>query len=94
MVGVQYCNIFTYQYFWQHTLMNVAFRSLAELVANRFEETAEPLKFFACAIQSNETFWGCRATVVTYLRMESHRGYYIDTFASYLQSMFDAHWLW
>ena len=74
--------------------MNVPFRSIGDLLPERFEETAQPLKLFTCAVYANEEFWGCTEKVVAYLRKESHRDYYVDTFISYLQSVFDTHRLW
>ena len=74
--------------------MNIPFRSVNELLPEKLNDTAEPLKLFACAMYANGTFWGCREKVAAYLKMESHRDYYVETFVSYLGSMFDVYRLW
>lgn len=92
MVGGKFCNIFQQLYFWQHTLMNVPFRSVNNLKVSR--NIPEYLKLFVYAINANGSFWHNTELVKSYLEKDGHRNYYVNNFINYLQGMFNTLTLW
>ena len=74
--------------------MNVTFWNVQHLIPADFEEIPDTLKYFACAIHCNGSFWEDDHSITQFLTTETHREYWIKTFVAYVHSLFDTLNLW
>ena len=78
---------YTQEYFFQHTLMNVSFMDLNEIIHPMAEDIPEYIRHYASAMFVNESFWTDSHTVLEELKMEGHRQDYIDSYMSYVEML-------
>ena len=71
-------------YFFQHTLMNVSFIDLNEIIHQLAENIPEYIRHYARAVFINDSFWNDSNKVLDDVKMEGHRSDYIDSFMSYV----------
>ena len=75
---------YTQEYFFQHTLMNVSFTNLNEIIHPNAESIPEYIRHYASAMFVNCSFWDDQIKVIEELQMEGHRRDYIDSYMSYI----------
>ena len=75
------------EYFFQHTLMNVSFTNLNEIIHPNAENIPEYIRHYASAIFVNGSFWDDQTKVIQELQMEGHRQDYIDSYMSYIKML-------
>ena len=78
---------YTQEHFFQHTLMNVSFMDLNEIIHPMAENIPEYIRHFASAVFVNDSFWNDPNKVLEELKMEGHRQDYIDSFISYVEML-------
>ena len=78
---------YTQEYFFQHTLMNVSFMDLNEIIHPKAEDISEYICHYASAIFVNDSFWNDSNKVIAELKMEGHRQDYIDSYMSYVETL-------
>ena len=74
--------------------MNTTYRSVTALQPYDFEDISDSLKYFSCAVHCNATFWNDDNAIMEYLTAEGHREHWIQSFISYVHSLFDTFKLW
>ena len=77
----------TQEYFFQHTLMNVSFMDLNEVIHPMAEDIPEYIRHCASAMFVNESFWNDSNKVLEELKMEEHCKDYIDSYMSYVEML-------
>ena len=78
---------YSQEYFFQHTLMNVSFTNLNEIIHPNAENIPEYIRHYASAIFVNGSFWDDQTKVIQELQMEGHRQDYIDSYMSYIKML-------
>ena len=76
---------YTQEYFFQHTLMNVSFIDLNEIILLNGESIPEYIWHCASAMFVNSSFWNDQTRVFEELKMEGHRNDYIQSYMSYIE---------
>ena len=76
---------YTQDYFFQHTLMNVLFTDLNEIIHPLGENIPEYIRHYASAVFINDSFWNDSNKVLDELKMEGHCSDCIDSFMSYVE---------
>lgn len=76
---------YTQDYFFQHTLMNVSFTDLNEIIHPLGENIPEYIRHYPSAVFINDSFWNDSNKVLDELKMEGHRSDCIDSFMSYVE---------
>ena len=71
---------YTQEYFFQHTLMNVSFTDLNEIIHPNAEDIPGYIGHYASAMFVNDSFWNDSNKVLEELKMERHRQDYIDSY--------------
>ena len=77
----------TQEYFFQHTLMNVSFTNLNEIIHLNAESIPEYIRHYASAMFVNSSFRDDHTKVIQELEMEGHRQDYIDSYMSYMKML-------
>ena len=75
------------KYFFQHTLMNVSFTDLNEIIHPQAEDVPEYIRHYASAVFVNSSFWHDLKKVEDDMKMEGHRQDYISSYMSYVQML-------
>ena len=75
---------YTQEYFLQHTLMNVSFTDLNEIIHPQAEDIPENIRHYASAVFVNGAFWNDSNRVLDEMKMEGHRSDYINSYVSYI----------
>lgn len=75
---------YTQEYFFQHTLMNVSFTDLNEIIHPQAEDIPEYIRHYASAVFVNGAFWNDSNRVLDEMKMEGHRSNYINLYVSYI----------
>ena len=78
---------YTQEYFFQHTLMNVSFTDLNEIIHPQAEDIPEYIRHYASAVFVNSSFWHDLKKVEDDMKMEGHSQDYISSYMSYLQML-------
>ena len=78
---------YTQEYFFQHTLMNVSFTDLNEIIHPQAEDIPEYIRHYASAVFVNSSFWHDLKKVEDDMKMEGHRQDYISSYMSYVQML-------
>ena len=78
---------YSQEYFFQHSLMNIPFTDLNEIIHPNAESIPEHIRHFASAIFVNDCFWNNPNAVTEELQMEANTDDYISTFLSYLNML-------
>ena len=73
---------YTQEYFFQHTLMNVSFTDLNEIIHPQAEDIPEYIRHYASAVFVNGAFWNDSNRVLDEMKMEGHRSDYINSYVS------------
>ena len=76
---------YTQEYFFQHTLMNVSFTDLNEIIHPQAENIPEYIRHYASAIFVNVSFWKDPNRVLDELKMEGHHSDHISSFMSFVE---------
>ena len=76
---------YTQKYFFQHTLMNVSFTDLNEIIHPQAEDVPEYIRHYASAVFINYSFWHDLKKVEDDMKMEGHSQDYISSYMSYVQ---------
>ena len=74
-------------YFFQHSLMNLPFVNIDNIIHPNAENIPHPLLHFASAMYYNSQYWEDTNRVRADLEHESHDNDYIDSYISYLSIM-------
>ena len=78
---------YTQEYFFQHTLINVSFTDLNEIIHAQAEDIPEYIGHYASAMFVNSSFWDDAKRVEDDLKMEGHIQDYISSYMSYIQML-------
>ena len=78
---------YSQEHFFQHSLMNIPFSDLNEIIHPNAESIPEHIRHFASAIFVNESFWNNPNAVTEELQMEANRDDYISTDLSYINML-------
>ena len=78
---------YSQEYFLQHSLMNIPFTDLNEIIHPNAESIPEHIRHFASAIFVNESFWNDANAVTEELQMEANSDDYISTYLSYINML-------
>ena len=78
---------YSQEYFFQHSLMNIPFTDLNEIIHPNAESIPEHIRHFASAIYVNESFWNNPNAVTQELQMEANSDDYITTYLSYISML-------
>ena len=78
---------YSQEYFFQHSLMNIPFTDLNEIIHPNAESIPEDIRHFAGAIFVNDCFWNNPNAVTEELQMEANTDDYRSTFLSYLNML-------
>ena len=78
---------YTQEYFFQHTLMNVSFIDLNEIIHLNVESIPEYIWHYASAMFVNSSFWNDQTRVFEELKMEGHRNDYIQSCMSFIEML-------
>ena len=78
---------YTQEYFFQHTLINVSFTDLNEIIHPQAEDIPEYIRHYASAVFVNFSFWHDLKKVEDDMKMEGHRQDYISSYMSYIQML-------
>ena len=76
---------YTWEYFFQHTLMNVSFADLNEIIHPKAEDIPKYIRHYASAVFVNSLFWDDSKKVEDDMKMEGHSQDYISSYMSYVQ---------
>ena len=75
---------YSQEYFFQHSLMNIPFTNLNDIIHPNAENVPESLCHFASAMFINGYYWNDMAKVQHDMEIECHRSDYILTYMSYI----------
>ena len=78
---------YSQEYFFQHSLMNIPFTDLNEIIHPNAESIPEHIWHFASAIYVSDSFWNNPNAVTKELQMEANSDDYISTYLSYLNML-------
>ena len=78
---------YSQEYFFQHSLMNIPFTDLNEIIHPNAESIPEYIRHFASAMFVNESFWNNPNAVTEQLEMEANTNDYISTYLSYINML-------
>ena len=70
---------YSQEYFFQHSLMNISFTDLNEIIHLNAESIPEHIRHFASVIFVNESFWNNPNAITEELQMEANTDDYITT---------------
>ena len=75
------------EYFLQHSLMNIPFTNLNDIIHPNAENILETLRHFASAMFDSGCYWNDMAKVQHDLEIECHRSDYILTYLCYISML-------
>ena len=79
----------TTEFLWQHTLINVSFRSYQDLLPRDFERVPDLLQHYAVALHANAQLWTCNNAIEQVLQRRSLKKHKIATYLSFVQTLHD-----
>ena len=82
--GFKVASRYTQEYFFQHTLMNVSFRDLNEIIHPNAENIPEYIRHYASAIFVNGSFWNDSSKILDDMKFKGHHNYYIQSYMSFI----------
>ena len=77
---------YTQEYFFQHTLMNVSFTNLNEIIHPDADNIPKYIRHLASDMFANSSLWE-DSNKEDELKMEGHSQDYIDSYMSYVQML-------
>ena len=83
-LGYKIASRYNQEYFFQHTLMNISFTNLNEIIHPNAENIPEYIRHFASAVFGNADFWNNDSKILEELQLEAHRSDYIQSYISYI----------
>ena len=72
------------EYIFQHSLMNIPFTDLNEIIHPQAESIPEYIRHFASAMFVNGSFWNNSDAITKELQIEGNTDDYINTYLSYI----------
>ena len=78
---------YSQEYFFQHSLINIPFTNLNDIIHPNAENVPESLCHFASAMFINGYYWNDMAKVQHDMEIECHRSDYILTYMSYISML-------
>ena len=75
---------YSQEYSFQHTLMNVSFRNLNEIIHPNAENIPEYIRHYASAIFVNGSFWNDPSKILDEIKFEGHHSDYIRSYISFV----------
>ena len=78
---------YSQEYFFQHSLMNIPFTDLNEIIHPNAESIPEHIRHFTSAIFIKGSFWNNPNAVTKELQMEANSDDYISRYLSYLNML-------
>ena len=72
------------EFLWQHTLINVPFRSYQDLLSPNFEQEPDLLQRCAVALHANFQLWTCNDAIEQVLQRRSLKKHQIATYLSFV----------
>ena len=94
LVGVKYVSIFNPIFFYQHLTMNLPHRQVTALRHAEEDTMPEAIKHFAQCVALTSQVWDTAETITCQFEHEGHKGYFINTIVSCVQSLHDIFHLW
>ena len=82
------------EFLWQHTLINVPFRSYQDLLPPDFERVPDLLQHYAVALHANPQLWTCNDAIEQVLHRRSLKKHQIATYLSFVQTLHDTYNCW
>ena len=77
------------EFLWQHTLINVPFRSYQDLLLPDFERMPDLRQHYAVALHANPQLWTCNDAIEQVLQRRSLKKHQIATYLSIVQTLHD-----
>ena len=75
---------YTQEYLFQHSLMNISFRNLNEIIHPNAENIPQYIRHFASSVFVKGDFWNNNHKILEELQLEAHRQDYIQSYISYV----------
>ena len=75
---------YSQEYFFQHTLMNVSFRNLNEIIHPNAENIPEYIRHYASAVFANESFWNNPSKILNEIQFEGNYSNYIKSYMNFV----------
>ena len=75
---------YTQEYLFQHSLMNISFRNLNEIIHPNAENIPQYIHHFASSVFIKGDFWNNNHKILEELQLEAHRQDYIQSYISYV----------
>ena len=75
---------YTQEYFFEHTLMNVSFRDLNEIIHPNAKNIPEYIRHYASAIFVNGSSWNDSSKIVDDMKFKGHHNDYIQSYMSFI----------
>lgn len=85
--GAKFTSRYNQEYFFQHSLMNIPFSNLNEIIHPNAGDISENLRHFASAVFTNGECWNNNAKIRESLELECSREKDINTYLSYIDMM-------
>ena len=93
-VGCKMVSPWNTEFLWQHTLINVPFRSYQDLLPPDFERVPDLLQHYAVALHANPQLWTCNDAIEQVLHRRSLKKHQITTYLSFVQTLHDTYNCW
>ena len=94
LVGVKYVSIYNNHFFFQHTLMNVAFSSLDQIRHPNHDDLLEDLRYFAAALIKLPDLWTNDDAIREFFRQLGNKEYYVSNVVNMVHSIRQLYHLW
>ena len=75
---------YSQEYFFQHTLMNVSFRNLNEIIHPNAENIPEYIRHYASAVFVNGSFWNEQSKILNEIQYEGNHNDYINSYMNFI----------
>ena len=82
------------KFLWQHTFINVPFRSYQDLLPSDFEQVPDLLQHYAVALHANPLLWTCNDAIEQVLHRCFLKTHQIATYLSFVQTLHDTYNCW
>ena len=77
---------YSQEYFFQHTLMNVSFRNLNEIIHPNAENIPECISHYASAVFVNGSFWNDQFKILNEIQYEGNHNDYINSYMNFVDT--------
>ena len=78
---------YSQEYFFQHSLMNIAFTNLNDIIHPNAENIPESLRHFASAVFINGCYWNDASKIQRDLEIECQKTDYILSYLNYISML-------